>query len=208
MADNWGIDAELLAAWRRGDESAGRRLVERHLDAIARFFRNKLGDNTEDLIQQTFLALIEGKDRIREGTTVRAYLLSVAHNVLCGHLRERSRGRPVDMSITRMVDIAPSPSSVAVLRGEQRLLLMALRTLPIEHQVALELAYWEGFNAAEIARIVGVSHSAMRSRLVRARKLLGEAIEQVAESPALRDSTLGDLEGWAASLRDLGPGGG
>jgi RNA polymerase sigma-70 factor (ECF subfamily) len=41
----------------------------------------------------------------------------------------------------------------------------------------------------------------MRSRIQRARQLLQRAIERLGESPALIESTLGGLEGWAASIR-------
>ncbi|MCA9701630.1 MAG: RNA polymerase subunit sigma, partial [Myxococcales bacterium] len=84
---------------------------------------------------------------------------------------------------------------------EQRLLLEGLRRIPLDHQVALELFYWEELNAAQIAEIVGVSHSAMRSRLVKARQLLEQAIGELAETPALLASTLGGLDDWAAALR-------
>lgn len=201
VPQDWTIDAELLEAWRAGSETAGRKLVERHLDAVARFFHNKVSRNAEDLIQQTFLALTEGRDRIRDGAHVRAYLLGSAHNVLRRYLRSLDRDQQLDFSITRMADLGPTPASIAAHKGERRLLLLALRELPIEHQVALELAYWEGLNAAEIAEVVGISHSAMRSRLVRARKLLGEAIERLASSPALSSSTLDNLDAWAAQIR-------
>jgi RNA polymerase sigma factor (sigma-70 family) len=198
----WKLDEQLLEQWRAGDAAAGKRLVDRHLDTIARFFRNKVTSGFDDLVQQTFLALVEGRDRIRAGSTVRAYLLSTAHNVLCTHLRKLARGRVVDLSVTRIVELAPGPSTVAAQRSEQRLLLAGLRELPIEHQVALELAYWEGLNAAEIAEIMGISHSAMRSRLSRARKLLGEILERLADSPQLLEQTMTELDQWATKLRD------
>lgn len=116
------------------------------------------------------------------------------------HLRKIGRGEVVDLGVTRMANLAPSPASIAARRGERRLLLRALRELPIEHRVALELAHWEGLNAAEIAVIVGIAHSAMRSRLVRARKLPTEALENMDDDPRLRTSTLGNLEQRARGL--------
>ena len=49
-------DAELVDAWRAGDRGAGEALFERHYDAVARFFHNKVGDAASDLIQRAFLA--------------------------------------------------------------------------------------------------------------------------------------------------------
>ncbi|MCA9682263.1 MAG: sigma-70 family RNA polymerase sigma factor [Myxococcales bacterium] len=199
--DDWHEDATLLDAWRGGDGNAGASLFDRHSEAVARFFENKIREGTDDLIQQTFLRLIEGRDRIREGVAFRAYVLGVARNILSKHLRKLARGRVVDPEVETMAELAPGPTTVAGRRQEHRLLLEGLRRLPIEHQIALELFYWEELNAAQIAEIVGVSHSAMRSRLVKARQLLEQAIGELAETPAVLASTLGGLDDWAAALR-------
>lgn len=203
-SEDWAEDSALLDAWRSGDTRAGEALYERHGDCITRFFENKLPVEAEDLIQQTFLALVRSRDNIREGTTVRAYLLTTARNLLIDHLRRRTR-RPHEAKALAFDDvcvaeIAPGPSTMLARRREQRLLLEALRAIPVEHQLALELHYWEGLSAAEIAAIVGVSHSAMRSRMVKARKLLQAQLERLAETPELLQSTLGGLESWARKI--------
>lgn len=208
MAEDWDEDAALLETWRAGDAKAGEALYDRHSDAITRFFENKVRSDAEDLIQQTFLALVRSRDGIRVGTSVRAFLLTIARNLLIDHLRKRSR-RPQDAQALALDEISvaelePGPSTMLAKRREQRLLLAALRAIPVEHQLALELQYWEGLNAAEIAAIVGISHSAMRSRMVKARKLLLAQVERLADSPQLRDSTLDGLEQWARELGGLG----
>jgi len=58
-------DSELFDAWLRGDARAAAELFERHFDAIARFFRNKVIEGHEDLVQQTFAACLESRDRFR-----------------------------------------------------------------------------------------------------------------------------------------------
>ncbi len=194
-------DGELLAAWCEGDKRAGQRLFERHATAIAYFFRNKLDGGSEDLVQQTFLGLLEARGRLRDDTNVRAYLFGIAHNLLRKHLRKLSRSPGFDPGVTSAADVAPGPSTIMAKRHEERLLLEGLRRIPLDFQVALELYYWEELNAAEIAEIVGVSHSAMRSRLVKARKLLEQAIEALSEGAEQRSSTIGALDDWAANIR-------
>lgn len=201
MTGDWSIDAKLLDAWRAGDQAAGSQLFDRHADAVARFFGNKVTTGAEDLVQQTFLVLIENRERIREGLTFRAFVLGVARNVLRGHLRKLARGREVDPEVEAMTDLAPGVSTIVGQNHEQRLLLEGLRRLPIEHQIALELHYWEDMDAREIAELMGVSHSAMRSRLAKARALLRDAITRLAKSPQLRASTLDGLAQWATQLR-------
>ncbi|NVB41952.1 sigma-70 family RNA polymerase sigma factor [Pseudenhygromyxa sp. WMMC2535] len=199
--DDWQVDASLLEAWRDGDTEAGAALFDRHSDAVARFFENKVREGTDDLIQQTFLRLIEGRARIREGVAVRAFVLGVARNILREHLRKLARGREVDPEVESMAALAPGPTTVVGRCREHRLLLEGLRRLPVSHQIALELFYWEGLNANQIADLLGISHSAMRSRMTRARELLRAAMAEIAESRELLESTVDGLDGWAAQLR-------
>jgi len=201
VSDQRQRDAELLEAWRQGDSSAGEQLFELHAAAIARFFRNKAREDAEELIQQTFVRLIEGRERLRDGLAFRSFILGIARNVLHEYLRRSSRGRAVDPEVESMADLDPGPVTVAGRKQEHRLLLEGLRRLPVEHQVALELFYWEGLNAADIAPIMGVSHSAMRSRLVKARELLAEAMEAIATSKQLLESTINGLDEWASQIR-------
>lgn len=198
-------DSELLEAWRAGDQRAGQRLFERHAASIAFFFRNKVSAHAEDFVQQTFLGLIEGQARIEASTNVRAYLFGIAHNILRKHFRKHSRSPGFEPGVTSAADLEPGPSTIAAQRREQRVLLEALRRIPFDHQVALELYYWEELNAAEIAEIVGVSHSAMRSRLAKGRKLLEQQIHELERSPQQLESTIGGLDRWAASIRGRDP---
>lgn len=196
-----GDDQALVEAWRGGDKQAGVELFDRYFAAISRFFRNKLPEQAEDLIQQTFAALLEGRERLRADASFRSYLFGIAHNLLRAQLRTLSRGRAIDPLESSFAELAPSPSAIAVDRAEQELLLRALRTLPIDHQIALELHYWEGLTSAEIATIVAVPPSTMRSRLGRARALLERAITDLAEQPGLAHSTLDGFEAWRRDLR-------
>jgi RNA polymerase sigma factor (sigma-70 family) len=200
-AGDWQIDRELLEAWRRGDDDAGVQLYDRHVGAVARFFRNKLPDQAEELIQQTFLALVESRDRIREGVTFRAYILAIARYKLLDCLGRVSKNRVVDHEADSIADLAPGPSTIMARKREQKLLLEGLRRIPVEHQIALELFYWEGLSAAEIAEVFGISHSAMRSRMSKARSLLEEQMSKLADSPDLLDSTLQGFDAWVADVR-------
>ena len=197
-------DRSALAAWQAGDRSAGDRLLERHFARVFRFFRNKLPAQASDLAQQTFLAALEAKQRIAADRSFRAYLFGIARNLLYGELR---RVRP-DLANVGDVSIADtgieSPSAGWVVREEKRLLLHALRQLPLEHQIALELYYWEDLPVKDVAEIIGVPEGTVRSRLARARDALRDqlAAPNPAVPEALRDRTIEELDRWARELRD------
>src|SRR5438045_1902712 len=103
-------DLELLDGWRAGDTADGDELVSRHWTSIARFFRAKIGDDAADLISQTFLACVEGKDRIT-GDSVKAYLFAVARRRLAEHLRVRSRAAAVDTALSSLADLGAGPGT-------------------------------------------------------------------------------------------------
>jgi RNA polymerase sigma-70 factor (ECF subfamily) len=198
-------DKALVEAWRAGDRHSGETLFRRHFQAISRFFRNKFSASVDDLVQQTFMALLEGRERLASDANFRSYLFGIAHNVMRANLRTLARQRAFDPASSAIVDLDPGASTMLGKCQEQRLLLLALRRIPLDAQVVLELVYWEQLNAAEIAEALGVAHSTMRSRIQRARQLLQRAIEQLGESPALIESTLSGLDDWALAIRRASP---
>ena len=196
-------DFELLGAWQGGDAEAGNRLFQRHFESVAWFFRNKVADHFEDLIQETFLACVEVRERFHVDASFRAFILGVAHNVLRSYYRRRNRkDDKVDFGLTSVSDLAPSPSMLVARRGEHRLLLEALRRIPLEAQVILELYYWEALTGAELGLVLDVPEGTARTRLRRAKQLLEEAMTELAESPEQLKTTMGDLDAWARGIRD------
>lgn len=201
-------DFELLEAWRSGDADAGNRLFRRHFDAVVWFFQNKVPPAAlEDLVQESFMGCVKSRDLFRGSARFRGFLLGVAHNVLRSYFRKRRRqgSDRIDFGVSSVLDLGPSPSSVAAHRSEQALLLRALQSIPLDHQVLLELFYWETKTASEIGEILSIPQGTVRTRLRRARQLLAEAIETQATEPGLSRATLDGLDDWAADLRARGP---
>jgi len=196
-------DTELLARWRDGDDTAGNALVRRHFDLLFRFFRGRFDDGVPDLVQRTFLGAVQARDRVPEGVAFKAYLLGIAHRQMLMAWRTQRRHDAVFTggTVSAAAQMS-SPSRVVARREEQRTLLSALRDLPIEHQVLVELFYWEDLGIDAIATILEVPAGTVKSRLHRARTLLREAIAARANTTDLAESTLSDLEGWARSLRE------
>jgi RNA polymerase sigma-70 factor (ECF subfamily) len=197
-----GADRELLAAWRGGDKEAGIRLFERHYDSVACFFRNKVSGSIDDLVQNTFLGCVESLQRFREDSSFRTYLFGIAKHLLYEHYRvsRRDAGR-FDVQVMSSADLSPGAGTLIVERQEEELLLLALRHIPVEHQVLLELYYWESQRAQDIAELLGVPEGTVRTRLRRAKQLLAVQLETLAENPALFERTHSGLETWAHGIR-------
>jgi len=202
-------DVELLEAWRSGDGAAGRALFERHIGALSRFFRSKVGDEREDLIQGTFLACVESRDRVRDGTSFRAYLFRIARNKLYDHLIRAHRGPSSPDPLTQSaIDLGASPSRMMAKNQQDQHLLHALRQLPIALQIVLELHYWEGMSTAELAQVLDIPQGTVKTRLFRARALLREHLEAAVRHGGLPANSLQNLDAWARSLRDTPDGDG
>jgi RNA polymerase sigma-70 factor (ECF subfamily) len=197
-------DGELLDAWAAGDQAAGSELFARHLAAVLRVFRYKADDAIEDLVQRTFLACVERRDRLEDRMRFRAYLLGIARIELLRHLERRAgpRGR-LETLETSLHDLGPTPSTLASLRRDQAVLVEALRRLPLDFQIALELYYWEGLSGPELAEVLGVAEGTVRSRLRLGRQQLKEALASLGVERPRVDGPSDELEGWAASLRAL-----
>lgn len=202
MATGSTSDAELWTSWCAGDVRAGRALFDRYFGPISRFFASKVGPDHDDLVQETFASCLAGRERLREPDRFRSYLFGVAYNTLRAHYRKRHGLRDVDELGSRSVhDLGPGASTL--LRGDeqQRILVEALQQIPLELQVLVELRYWEGMSSADIERALEIPAATVRTRLRRARRLLGDALERLPAAPALRQSALEQLEAWAAATR-------
>lgn len=184
-------DLELLAAWRGGDRAAGDALVRSHFESICRFFRTKLGDDVEDLIQQTFLDLVSVRSPVRN---LRATLFTIARRRLFDHLRARYKHDAESLTSQSVADLGTSPSSAVARHERERLLGEAMRRIPLDQQIVLELAYWEELDGPTIAEILEISEHTVRSRLSRAREALRIEIMHLASTPAAGHSTMDDFD--------------
>ena len=195
-------DFELLQQWRSGDRDAGNRLLERHVDALFRFFHNKAGTGADDLVQETLLACLDSQNKFEGRSSFRSYLFGVARFQLYAHYRKQRRDYGgVDFGTLTAVELGASPSTLAADNSEQRLLLEALRHISLEHQIVLELCYWEDLTAPELAEILGLDLAAVYSRIRRAKQQLKRQLERQLAEPKHLTPTNTNLERWAALLR-------
>jgi RNA polymerase sigma-70 factor (ECF subfamily) len=182
-------EAGLVESWRSGDKRAGRQLIERHYESIYRFFFNKIdAESCEDLTQQTFEVLLRRREAYRGEGSFRAYLYGIARFVLINHIRDRQRRRqrfePAEHSA---IDPATDGgSAIFAAREHERIVAAALRSLPLDDQIVIELKDWEGLGQDELAVLFEVPRSTMASRLSRARAKLRQAIDERLTDPATR----------------------
>ncbi len=186
-------DLSLLEDWRGGDARAGTRLFRRHFRAIRAFFQSKVdASDVDDLIQATTEALVRSRDAFEGRSSFRTYMYSVARSQLHRHLRRRVQAA-FDPLQTSVVATGCSPSAALARSEEAQRVRAALQRVAVDHQIILELCYWQQLSGPELAEVLELPHGAVRTRLYRARQQLREALE------GLSSSSVDDLE---RSLRD------
>lgn len=198
-------DVELLRAWRDGDRAAGEELFERHYPTVERFFRNKVSE-PDELIQRTFVACVEATPRFRGDSKFRTFLLGIAINVLRSYYRQLQQQRGLlSLHSSSVADLGQTPSRIIAQHQEERLLLEALRRLPVDLQLVLELRYWDGLKHEELAELLEIPRSTVNTRLRRGRQLLEQHLRELADSPQMLHSTITRLEDWVEEQRQRGP---
>ena len=104
-------DAELLARLRRGDERAFRTLVERHHSALLRVALWHVRDRqaAEEVVQETWLAVIQGLDRFEGRSTLKTWLFRILTN------RAKTRGEREARSVpfSAVVDVDDDEPAVS-----------------------------------------------------------------------------------------------
>ena len=198
-------DIALFERWVAGDRQSGSRLFDRHFDAVNRFFASKVDAQlVADLVGETMLGCIESAPRFRGDAPFRGFLLGVARYVLINFFKRKQRRSDLvfDATVSSLLDLGPSPTRVRSQREELQLLHDALRRLPLDLQLLVEMHYWEGLSTQELASIWDVPQGTIKSRLRRARERLGELIAEVGRSGPGVESTTAHLERWVRELRD------
>ena len=191
-------DLELLTAWRNGNAADGEILFLRHFRSLYRFFETKYPSEADELVQATLVACIGAKHRFHEGSSFRGYLFTVARHELYRVIRERQRALgDIDFGVSSIAELVATPGTRMDGQRQRAQLLEALRSLPVDVQMLLELHYWQGVSIGELSAIFDAPEVTIRSRLHRARAALRELMAKDKELASAIGQTLEDFDVWA-----------
>ena len=159
MTDTFSATATLLGRAAQGDQQAWNDLVAAHtslLHAVARSFRLDQAD-VNDVVQTTWLRLLEHLDRIEDPSRLVGWLVTTARREALRVLRRGGRERPAteDSVLDRADDADPVDTRMLV--GERdRALWAAYRQLPEKCQRLLRIAVYEPRAYDEISALLGM----------------------------------------------------
>ena len=173
-------DEELVRRAQRGDPDGSSQIVERYSPLLVRFCYRYLGrfDEAEDAVQDVLSTIVAG--HWPEGT-LRSWVFRLARNRCIDLLRARNDGQVMGLSV-RGDSKLPSPHTgprTAVLREDRHQdLRRHLESLVPEHREVLVLRYFESLARREIAEVLELSDSVVKSRLFEARRQLQRMISE------------------------------
>jgi len=148
-------------------------IFERHHRAVFRFLRRMMGGGheAEDLTQEVFLRVLRALDTYEERQLERAWVFRIARNVWLDHLRVRRRAGAAGEA-----DRAPV-ARLAAVQSTRVALDQALGRLQEADREAFLMREIGGLGYAEIADVLGITPSAVRNRIHRARLALRECLD-------------------------------
>lgn len=180
-------DHELLTAWRLGDSASGTTLFRRYFRQLRRFFYNKVPEgDVEDLMQRTFIALVEAPKSFRGESSFRTFLFAIAWRVFHRHLRDHARrySKHIDEPhLSSLAELGLTPGTAIAMEQDQERLRRALQQIPVHYQTIIELHYWEELPAPEIASVLELDPTTVRTRLHRARRALERVLADADQAP-------------------------
>ena len=171
LAPDRGEDARLMRGVAEGDAEAGRRLLQRHLDALYRFARHALadGEGAEDVVQATLLRAVEAAPRYDGRASVRTWLLAIAWREVLRHRRRRLWLPLLGERAAPSRELRDAEDAVWI--------EAALRELSPPLRAAFALVHVEELSVAEAALALGVPEGTVKSRVHAAKARLRQVLE-------------------------------
>src|SRR6266545_243904 len=169
-------EAILVVKAQRGDRSAFEELVRRTSRLLFARLYLETGDThrAEDLLQETLLQAYRSLHKLEEPGKLRAWLLTIAHNVLLDAARRemrQKRSAPLQ-GLGGLRGPPPEPDKEAERNELRERVLAILRSLPEDYRLPLTLRYIAGADYETIETQLGLSNGALRGLLHRGLKLL------------------------------------
>jgi len=168
-------DEALMLEFQRGSRAAFEELFARYREPLYGFFRRRLEtpERAEDLVQETFLAVIRATARYEPRALVRTYLYGIALKLVAGERRKQKSAPVAEVEADVSVDNAPE---------EALWVQQALGKLDPSEREILMLREYEQLSYAEIADLLRLPVNTVRSRLFRSRMALKSHLEPETKS--------------------------
>jgi RNA polymerase sigma-70 factor (ECF subfamily) len=177
-------DKSLVAGAAAGEREAVAVIWDRYSSLVRGVLYGALGSDQglDDLLQEVFLAFLDGATKIHDGAALRGYLVSVAVRIAASEIRKRRVRRWVGLTPTGELPDRAAERVDVEHREVLRALHRVLQALKPRRRMAFLLRHVHGLDPVETAQALGISESTVRREVERVRALLEKTRE-----PALQE---------------------
>jgi len=175
----------LVERFRRGDDYAFDRIVERHSAEVAALANRLLGwpGDVDDMVQDVFVAAFVNLKKFRGDCRLRTWLFAITVNKCRSHRLHRRRRlhirRVDDLEAVAGCDEAAERPAI----DEETFVRIrkAVQALPQKYREVVVLRYLQGLEPAEVGELLRLRANVVQVRLNRARKRLKETLDNLIE---------------------------
>jgi len=136
--------------------------------------------DAEDAVQEAFLRVLRHRDTLGEVRDQRVWLIRIVWNVVLDRKR-RAKTRPETDDVAELARVLPcgglSAEEIAAAAEHHAQVLACVNKLPSKEREVLHLSAFEELSSVEIAQVLGITESSVRSRLFRARNLMASLLD-------------------------------
>ncbi len=180
-------DLDLMLRVRQGDAGSFDELLQRYRTPLVKYFCRMVRDEAlaEDLAQEAFLRVYNARHRYRPDARFTTWLYRIATNLALNAIRDaKGRGRQAGNGSSEdgetsfeFVDPKASVEQQLIETDRGRMIREAIEALPENQRAAVILHKYQDVDYRQIAGILKVSESAVKSLLFRAYETLRERLE-------------------------------
>jgi RNA polymerase sigma-70 factor (ECF subfamily) len=171
-------DLELMLRVQNGDAESFELLLNRYRLPLVSYFVRMVRDRAlaEDLAQEVFLRVYQARQRYQPEARFTTWLYRIATNLALNALRDRKADDAPALEeddegvprVARIVDSRPTAEEQLMLSDRERLIREAIESLPEKQRVAVILHKYQEVDYRQIAKVLELSESAVKSLLFRA----------------------------------------
>lgn len=179
MEDDWLYSAQ------RGDEDAVNHLVVSYQQPVFNLCYRMLGSRTEaeDAAQEALIKAVMNLHSYDPNRPFKPWVLRIASNECIDRIRRRKNivsldGMGDDGAWEWQAGESPNPEAEMLQQERREAVREMLDSLPSLDRTIVALFYWEGLSYIEIGEVTGLSLSAIKSRLFRARRTMAQLMTQ------------------------------
>jgi RNA polymerase sigma-70 factor, ECF subfamily len=171
-------DETLIRRIADRDRPAMQTLFARHRVAIYRWLLRLVGDEAmaEDLLSDVFLDVWCKAASFERRSSVSTWLLAIARHKALSARRRRCDAELSGELASTVADPSDDPELVLQKKKREELLRHSLARLSPPHGEVIDLVYYHGKSVKEVAEIVGINESTVKTRIFYARKKLMELV--------------------------------